>query len=290
MQPIVGMHEAGADIREGLLSDHHYFDREIETTPYIYGSEVCRVEHFLRNNYFYWCQALREGPRFHRKQWEFVYICAALAERGLLKPNHRGIGFGVGTEPLAECFASLGISVTATDLRNDFVKGATLSILGSRYPIPHRGGIASDLFDNFIKLDRVDMRAVGPEHAGYDFSWSACVIEHMASIDDVVAAVRNAVAVLRPGGVSVHTTEINLGPDDGVIVRDDKLLFRARDFRRIAAELRQDGHHVAPLSFYPGSHPIDVTCDAPPFREDPHMRLDVNGYPVTSFGFVVTRA
>ncbi len=51
----------------------------------------------------------------HRKLWEFVYIVKALKERGLVSPGKRGVGFGVGQEPLPSYFAKNYVSVIATD-------------------------------------------------------------------------------------------------------------------------------------------------------------------------------
>ena len=52
----------------------------------------------------------------HRKMWEWLFICEALFERGMLRPGRRGLGFGVGKEPLVALFASMGVEVLATDL------------------------------------------------------------------------------------------------------------------------------------------------------------------------------
>jgi hypothetical protein len=52
----------------------------------------------------------------HRKFWEFAYISQCLEERGMLQPGRRGLGFGVGREPLASVFAKRGCAIVATDL------------------------------------------------------------------------------------------------------------------------------------------------------------------------------
>ena len=39
-------------------------------------------------------------PRKHRKQWEFCYILQALCRAGVMRVSARGLGFGVGREPL----------------------------------------------------------------------------------------------------------------------------------------------------------------------------------------------
>ena len=52
----------------------------------------------------------------HRKLWEWLFIVQALFERRKLRPGMRGVGFGVGQDPLAALFASLGCEIVATDL------------------------------------------------------------------------------------------------------------------------------------------------------------------------------
>src|SRR5580698_7522774 len=55
----------------------------------------------------------------HRKMWEWLFIAEALRERGLLAPGRRGLGFGVGQEPLVALFAAEGCDLVATDQPHD---------------------------------------------------------------------------------------------------------------------------------------------------------------------------
>src|ERR1700722_18950532 len=50
----------------------------------------------------------------HRKMWEWLFIAEGLRERGMLAPGRRGLGFGVGQEPLVALFADAGCAVVAT--------------------------------------------------------------------------------------------------------------------------------------------------------------------------------
>ncbi len=54
---------------------------------------------FMTPEFLFWSNRLKESPRWHRKLWEFVMICQALWERGMLRAGRRGCGFGVGQEP-----------------------------------------------------------------------------------------------------------------------------------------------------------------------------------------------
>ena len=88
-------------------------------------SQLCSVESLRSPALLAWAERLRpmwattdEDPRdvlLHRKMWEWLFIAEALRERGLLGPGRRGLGFGVGQEPLVALFAAQGCDVVATD-------------------------------------------------------------------------------------------------------------------------------------------------------------------------------
>ena len=63
-----------------------------------------------------WLREIREENRFHRKQWEYIYILQALYEHDLLREGIKGLGFGVGSEMLPAVMASHGCSILATEI------------------------------------------------------------------------------------------------------------------------------------------------------------------------------
>src|SRR5580658_5221477 len=82
-------------------------------------SRACTQDQFQTPEYLTWCRMMREVPRFHRKQWEFVFVADALQRFGVLGPGKRGLGFAVGQEPLPSLFASYGCEIVATDLAEE---------------------------------------------------------------------------------------------------------------------------------------------------------------------------
>lgn len=281
------------EIREGLLSDPAHFDIEAAFSPYIFGSDACRLDHFLTPSYRYWCSMLREKPRLHRKQWEWVYIMAALRERGYPKPGMRGLGFGVGTEPLAALFASLGVNVVATDQAPETAAeggwiqtgqhSTSLTQLNGRNICPPAE------FQQRVTFRHADMNAIDADLVDFDFCWSACSYEHLGSIEHGLDFIKNSMRTLKKGGISIHTTELNLSSDILTFESPTLSLFRKSDFKRLTKDLRAAGHDVAPMCFYPGSHPLDQYIDLPPWKSDPHLRLEVGGYATTSWGIIVTK-
>ncbi len=276
------------------LRDVAYFDREPATGCYVFSSTVCRSEHFLMPLYAYWVRQLREAPRLHRKQWEFVYICQVLAERGYFRPGARGVGFGVGTEPLADLFSSLGCEIVATDLAPDEA-AAKDWIEGHQHAANrdalYRGISAREDFETRVSFRPVNMNLIPGDLRGFDFCYSSCSIEHVGSLELSKRFVRAVLDVLRPGGLSVHTTEFNLSSNDATVLEGPTVIWRRRDLEEMASLLRSEGHAVEPLDLYVGSAPLDNYVDLPPYNErEPHLRLEVSGYASTSIGFVVRKA
>lgn len=260
--------------------------------PFVFSSVVCKESHFRLPLYAYWCNALRKKPRFHRKQWEYVYISQVLHERGKLTKGASGIGFGVGREPLVSLFASRGVKILATDLNLEEAKekgwvqtsqhsneAQDLNLLGLCDPTT---------FKSLVEFMHVDMNDIPKDIGVFDFCWSSCALEHLGSINKGKEFIFNSVRLLKPGGVAVHTTELNLSSPDTTLDNDRScVIFRRKDIENIADELRKGGYKVEFLDFSPGNEPYDNWIDAPPYQDNPHLKLKLGQIVTTSIGFIV---
>ncbi len=239
-----------------------------------------------------WRDRLGHPAKLHRKYWEHAYICQALDERGRLGPGRRGLGFGVGREPLAAFFAARGCRVVATDLepeaadRAGWIEGkqhaADLDALNERGLCPPRA------FARRVAYRHVDMNAIPDDLRGFDFCWSSCSFEHVGSLELGLAFLENMLDCLRPGGVAVHTTEYNVGSDDATLVDGPTVIFRRRDIEGVADRLRGLGCAID-LDLDPGDGPADHHVDAPPYSHDPHLKLRLDGFVSTSIGLIVRK-
>lgn len=253
-------------------------------------SQLCTEAQFGETDYRRWCAAIGEPPRHHRKQWEFCYILAVLEARGMLAPGRRGLGFGVGREPLVAAMAARGVAVTATDLdpaaaRAHFwaetdEQAAGLASLNAR------GLCDPAAFARLVSFEHADMRRVPAHLTGYDFVWSSCAFEHLGSLGAGIDFVIAALATLRPGGVAVHTTEYNLA--DGWRTRDHgaTVVYRRRDLERLFARAAACGF-VTEANWTPGGDTLDRHVDLPPYSPDRHVKIGYRGMTVTSFGLVL---
>lgn len=256
-------------------------------------SVVCRQESFDAPYFAYWTARLGEGLRYHRKLWEFVFLCQAFWERGVLREGARGLGFGVGIEPLSAYFASQECRIVATDMNPaaavDSGWADTNQHAASREALRRAVVCPDSLFDRNVEFREVDMNHIPANLGDFDFCWSACALEHLGSIEKGLAFIENSVNCLKPGGWAIHTTEFNLSSDDQTVDHLETVLFRKRDLLRLAARLRAQGHYVADFDFDPGSLPIDDYIDLPPYREHPHLKVALMGYSATSIGIIVQR-
>jgi hypothetical protein len=210
----------------------------------------------------------------------------------MLQPGRRGLGFGVGHEPLAALFASYGCSIVATDLQEE--EARRTGWIDSQQ---HAGGLAilnqygicdPASFQQLVCFRHVDMNVVPSDLRGFDFTWSSCSFEHLGSIKKGLQFLENQMACLKPGGVAVHTTEFNLFSNRKTIHHGPLVLFRRRDIEKIAARLKTQGHSID-LDFDPGSSPADQYVDVPPYVHLPHLKLKLEDFTSTSIGLTIRK-
>jgi len=257
-------------------------------------SGLCQQAHFMLDEYRYWSAAIHEAPRFHRKQWEFFFIAQALFERGMLEPGRQGLGFAVGAEPLPALFASRSVTVVASDQDTDSAVASswtTAEHCSERALLNVRGICEAGAFDRLVGFREIDMRSIPPDLDGrFDFCWSACALEHLGSLDAGIRFIDEAMRVLKPGGIAVHTTEFNLSSNDETLENDNTCIYRRRDIERAVALLGGKGYQVEPIDWSMGGGFIQRLVDLPPYTHDPHIRLQVLGYDCTSFGIIVRKS
>ena len=256
-------------------------------------TQMCTAAQMDDPIYAEWVRRMSRVPHRHRKQWEFVFICRVLEYYGMLQPGRRGLGFGVGIEPLPAVFALNGVSSVATDLPAGDVRAEAWSLThqhGTELSDLRDPTICPDeLFDRHVRFEPADMTAIPAHLRDFDFCWSSCAFEHLGSITNGLRFVEESLETLKPGGLAVHTTELNLTSNFRTISRGDTVLFRRRDIERLALILGAQGHEVMPIKYDQGEHPDDKFVDVPPYCSDVHLKVALARYVSTSFGFVVRK-
>ena len=234
------------------------------------------------------------GAFLHRKEWELVFICQALEERGLLKPGKRGIAFAVGLEPLPAIFASRGCSVLATDKSSDSSGHWQGQWAASKAALNKPDICGSSVFDANVDFQPVDMNRIPSNLRDFDFSWSCCALEHLGSLQKGFDFLINQMRCLKPGGTAVHTLEFNLSSNDRAVEKGPTVTYRKRDVERFVESVRRQGHDVAAVDFFPGEDPLDMFVARQPWDDTTvnpaHLRLKIDSFVCTSLALILTKS
>lgn len=247
-------------------------------------SQLVTASQFQETIYVQRCAEIGERIKLRRKQWEFVYILQALLHHGAIHPGARGIGFGCGTEPLPSVFAERGCIVTATDYpqQTEWIKTGEQAL--KLKDLWHPQVIAWSEFEKRVQFNPCDMNHISAYYnEGYDFTWSACALEHLGSINNGLNFIINSVKCLKPGGIAVHTTELNLSDLEQTFQSQGCSFFRKKDFQTL------NGHpdfHMIPINWSMGHTQDDKMIDVFPFKARLHMKLMLAQHIITSIGLI----
>lgn len=257
-------------------------------------SELCKAKDWHNEWFTKWCEAIKETPRFHRKQWEFVYIMQALWERGCIAEGRKGLVFAVGTEPLPSVFANYGCLITATDIfveegiKKGWDHGDQLCF--GIQSLNKKGICTDEILNKHVQYRTVDMNAIPDDLKDFDFTWSSCSFEHLGSIRKGIDFIKNQMKTLKPGAWAVHTTEYNISSNDRTLDDCDTVIYRMKDIEQLVEEVRAEGHLVEAVDYSLGGLKEDFDVDVFPHEQKCHVKLQLNEFTVTSIGLIIQKA
>jgi SAM-dependent methyltransferase len=256
-------------------------------------SELCKAKDWSTDWFKRWAAEMQEEPRFHRKQWEFVYVMQALWERGCIVKGSKGLVFAVGSEPCPSIFAKYGCDILATDIFPEagIEKGWTSGdqLCFGLESLNKRRLCSDDVLQKHVQYRAVDMNAIPDDLQGFDFNWSSCSFEHLGSIEKGLTFLKNQLKTLKPGGWAVHTTEFNISSNEETLDNDNTVIFRMKDLNQLADDLKSEGHFVEEFDFSLGGFPEDFIVDIYPYKADMHLRLLLDKYVATSIGLIIRK-
>jgi hypothetical protein len=211
----------------------------------------------------------------------------------MLKPGNKGLGFGVGNEPLPALFSSLYCDIVATDIGNN-TEQAELWRQSDQYSGTldklHRSDICDmGTFKNHVVYRPVDMNNLPADLTDFDFTWSSCAFEHLGSISHGIEFIINQMRCLKKGGWAVHTTEFNLTSNQDTIESKDLVLFRRKDLEKLIDILATKGYYVEELDTSIGFTKNDFFVDRPPYKLKTHLKLSVGDYVSTSIILIIRK-
>lgn len=254
---------------------------------------LCQEREIRSGWYAGWTSRLGGRPQFNRKQWEHIAIIEAVQALGLAHPGSRGLGFGVGQEPIPALLAGLGCELVATDLAADeggegWARSGQHCQSLDRLVIPQACPEAE--FRARVAYRPVNMNRIPGDARGFDFTWSSCALEHLGSLEAGLRFLIEQARCLRPGGYGIHTTEFNVLSDDRTWTTGGTVAYRARDLADLAAACTRAGLELLPIDLSPGDGALDWVVDTWPYRPEPHLKLLAEGsFVLTSLLLVVHR-
>lgn len=228
------------------------------------------------------------------KFWQNAVMAEALHEHGMLKKGQTAIGFGVGRERLPALFAKHGVKVTATDqdFRTKKAKHWQKHELATGTESLNKLLICPPAaFKEKVEYRALDMKKVPASlHGKYDFVWSNCALGHLGSIDEGLRFIVESAKCLKPGGVAVHTTEINvLFNKHTLSVHPETVIFRPKDIHRLYTMLKKESLELDPLDLNFGNSQADAHVEMKPEFGNAHSKLQVGGYLLTQIILVIRR-
>jgi hypothetical protein len=263
-------------------------------------SHALLMEDFKSPWYKYWATQLKQDKdHLHgyalqaNKFWQNAALCEALSERGALKAGSKGIGFGVGNERLPALFASMEVDITATDqdFRTTEAKHWAKGELATDIHELNQLGICSDKkFVEHLSYRPVDMRKVPKKLFNqYDFLWTNCAIGHLGSIEAGMHFVEDSLNCLKPGGVALHTTEVNVLSNSETVTSGSTVIFRLKDIYELSKRLSAKGYVCEPLIFDLGTTPADMRLSLRPQFGNDYSKIQVGGHLATQVILIIRK-
>jgi FkbM family methyltransferase len=270
-----------------------YSDRP--TSRLDWKSEVISEKRFKETNYFLWMNFLRDAPRLHSKQFQnYAIMEAANSILDLGSTNVKAIGFGVGIEPIPAGLAKLGFDVLATDYLDGEIAYEwknTDQLVSSPEDLNGRGILTKSEFMSKVKFMNMDMNKIPLEFDNrFDFVWSSCALGHIGGYQNGLDFILRSVELLKPGGIALHTTELDVSPGESKFESPTLSLYRERDLRELINNLKSRGYQVDQFSNdgkWDGQSERFV--DREPWGDRPHIRIQVLGREVLSLVLKIQR-
>jgi predicted O-methyltransferase YrrM len=226
----------------------------------------------------------------HRKLWEWCYILRAAEQHGKLASGAKAVGFGVGSEPLPAALAHFGLTVLATDREPDASGGwaASGQHMASLQSLSKANVVPDDVLERLVTARYMDMNEIPDDLGRFDLVWSSCALEHLGTPEAGLDFVMNTLDLLNPGGLAVHTTELELTPRGATADYGHLAIYRTVDLDGLASRVREAGFEIDTNWYVSMETPADRFVSVPPYAEA-HLKLAVGDSVSTSVGLLISR-
>ena len=263
------------------------------------NSVAIRYKDFESEWYKKWSKHLKqegglsENQPIHNKAWQNAIILEAIYKSKLLKKGSTALGFGVGIERVPSVLASFDIKVTATDQSFDSGKSAGWDngqLAHDTNDLNSFGICKPDLFKRNLVYKNSDMNKIGTQFNNkFDIVWSNCALGHLGSIENGLRFIENSLKCLKPGGIAVHTTEINVTSNGKTLDSGGTVIFREKDIAKLFFKLRSKGYDCKPLVLDFGNSQQDYDLGFYPYKESTLLKINVAGHLLSQVVLVIKK-
>jgi SAM-dependent methyltransferase len=262
-------------------------------------SKICDTADWFDNEFYsIIINELKEQPRFHRKQWEFVMIFLVLRKLGFLDNKKIGLSMGGGSERVLYSIANHVKKLFVTDLYDENTTWDCARTFNPDDFITQNKPFEVD--DEKITALKMDMRLLEFDDNSFDFCYSSCAFEHIGGFDDFTQHLDEVYRCLKPNGVYVFTTELQLGEttiqDKNNYIFSPGILQLILDNAKLSLELNPDAILTDIVSNYPLPSNISNLCSSEEntitdiiMKDYPHTILLRGKYPFTSLQLVLRK-
>jgi hypothetical protein len=209
------------------------------------------------------------------------------------KTKRTAIVFGVGTEPTVAYLASVGWHVTATDYFDGEIASTwqeTDQLVTSLSDLNSNGLCPPEKFSERVRLLNMDMNNIPEDLDGkYDLVWSLCALGHIGGYENGLDFIKRSGKLLKKGGLAVHTTEMDSSAGIDRLEEPNLSLYQRADLEGVLSSLKDQGYTVPDHDLEIGDGALDAFVDVSPYREHPHLRLDVLGHVTTPTSLVFSK-
>lgn len=227
------------------------------------------------------------------KFWQNAIMAQIIYDENILRTGMHCIGFGVGKERLPALFASYGVAVSATD--QDFTKQRAQEwnndqLAHGAFSLNEDGICDPKIFKANVSFSALDMTKIPKKYNDtYDFLWSNCALGHLGSINKSLNFIEQSLACLKPGGLAVHTTELNIISDTETAMSGNTVIFRISDIYKLCDDLVSKGYICSPFRLDPSQRPADQHISLNPQWGTDHTKILVEGHLATQIVLVIKR-
>lgn len=217
-------------------------DRPTLTRPV---SQPLTSAQFDEPTYSEWMSTLSQDAEPTELHWGEAFVLQALHHYGVPIDRARVLGFGDGNA-LPAYFAGRGCSVLVAAVRPDAVPGRDPGLALKNL---HRSELCSaSRFFEAVDFGVVDIHALPPGVADFDFLWSFGVADTASGRAGFARFIQESLRCLRPGGMALHLFHysglVGSQPPPQALAG-----FGRAEIERIALSLIAQGQEVAQLKF-----------------------------------------